>query len=502
MATAWGYGTAPFVSSGLAQGPIDRVSVNAATPPMTDSQLLPAPPPAAMLPPPPPARDLHGARARITLEKVKLEIESVRGVLGDVNGLGEAVKGLQNQVELLLAERAAQDQALEDRVKVAVQTACEEHTSKIKADLEAVSRRLFPASVDASKGRNSYNLRTADSLGATLRKDVEERFAQFETLLEKRLGSGGGANGQHSAQLGELQNGIESLSRTVDRQADVVRRLQEEVIGLGKRLDEKANGELKKHSKGAKQSANPPLGAQVTPMPALSSVCAADLTISAERRTVGAPAVDDKSTIVSSPSLPRPSPPRRKVPLRQLANSVVRPGAGTSPQQAANAGDATCAGTSGSAPERATHVGPFGLARSLGTSTSTTTTRMRICSPERQTPTRRRLLEPSEALTSSMGSSRTKTTFGPSPTLIAEEARRSIMQQQAAKRRRTIKQDESLGSPRVQQGEEAGYALMSDVVNEQGGAEEASGGGPAGAAGEELAEEHGSSSEGEPSTQE
>lgn len=76
------------------------------------------------------------------------------------------------------------------------------------------------------------------------------------------------------------------------------------------------------------------------------------------------------------------------------------------------------------------------------------------------------------------------------------------MQQQAAKRRRTIKQDESLGSPRVQQGEEAGYALMSDVVNEQGGAEEASGGGPAGAAGEELAEEHGSSSEGEPSTQE
>lgn len=108
MATAWGYGTAPFVSSGLAQGPIDRVSVNAATPPMTDSQLLPAPPPAAMLPPPPPARDLHGARARITLEKVKLEIESVREVLGYTNALGEAVKGLQNQVELLLAERAAQ----------------------------------------------------------------------------------------------------------------------------------------------------------------------------------------------------------------------------------------------------------------------------------------------------------------------------------------------------------------------------------------------------------
>lgn len=107
MATAWGYSTAPFVSNGLVQTPLDRVSANAATPPPTDSQLLPAPPPAAMLPPPPPARDLHGARARITLEKVKLEIETVREVLGDVNGLGEAVKGLQNQVELLLAERAA-----------------------------------------------------------------------------------------------------------------------------------------------------------------------------------------------------------------------------------------------------------------------------------------------------------------------------------------------------------------------------------------------------------
>lgn len=104
MATARGYSPA----NGLAHTAIDRVSANAATPPMTDSQLLPAPPPAAMLPPPPPARDLHGARARITLEKIKLEIESVREVLGDVNGLGEAVKGLQNQVELLLAERAAQ----------------------------------------------------------------------------------------------------------------------------------------------------------------------------------------------------------------------------------------------------------------------------------------------------------------------------------------------------------------------------------------------------------
>ena len=303
----------------------------------------------------------------------------------------------------------------------------------------------------------------------------------------------------------------------------MVRRLQGEVIGLGKQLEEKASGEvslhireqlhssadlkmrtqqLKQHSGGGKQSADPPFGAQVTPTPALSSVrAAAGLTMSAERRTVGAPAVDDKSTTASSPSLPRPSPPRRKVPLRQLANPITRPGAATSPLQAAKDGQATCAGSPGSDPERSAHVGPFGLARPR--ETSTTTTRMRIFSPERQTPSRRRLLEPSEALTSSMGSSRTKATSGPPPTMGAEEERRSIMQQQqqqqAAKRRRTIKQDESQGSSLVQQGEEEGYDLMRDVVHEQGGAGEVKAGRGAGAAAEE---EHDSSSESEPSTQE
>ena len=61
-------------------------------------------------------------------------------------------------------------QALEDRVKVAVQTACQQQTSKIKADLEVVSRRLSSASVDPDRARNNYNLRTADDLEATLRR--------------------------------------------------------------------------------------------------------------------------------------------------------------------------------------------------------------------------------------------------------------------------------------------------------------------------------------------
>lgn len=258
--------------------------------------------------------------------------------------------------------------------------------------------------------------------------------------------------------------------------------------------------QLKQPSGRANNSANPPLGVQVTPTPALASApAAAGLIISAERRTVAAPAVDDKSTTASSPSLPRPSPPRRKVPLRQLANSITRPGAGTSPLQAAKDGQATCAGSPGSAPERSAHVGPFGLARPR--ETSTMTTRMRIFSPERQTPNRRRLLEPSETLTSSVCSSRTKTTTGPSPTMGAEEERRSIMQQQqqAAKRRRTIKQDESQGSSLARQGEEEGDDLMRDVGHEQGGAGEVNAGRGAGAAAEE---EHGSSSEGEPSKQE
>lgn len=365
----------------------------------------------------------------------------------------------------------------------------------------------------------------ADNFETALRKDVKERFAQFETLLEERLGSTA-ADRQPSAQLGELRHDIESLSKTVDRQAEVVRRLQGEVTGLGKRFEEKANGAVsplfrqrpsvkrsieeatQQHSGGASYSANPTPGVQVTPTPALSSIRAADLTIAAEKRPAGAPAIEDKSTTASSPSLPRPSPPRRKVPLRQLANSVIRPGAGTSPLHAANDGEATRAGTPGSAPGRAAHVGPFGLARPLGTSKSTRTTRT-IFSPERPTPSRRRLLEPSEcALTSSLCSSRTKATTGPSPTVGAEregaeeeekKKRRSIMQQQqAAKRRRTIKQDESQGSSLVQQGEEEGYDLMSDVIHEQGDGGEVKNGREEGA----VAEEHGSSSEGEPSTQE
>lgn len=233
---------------------------------------------------------------------------------------------------------------------------------------------------------------------------------------------------------------------------------------------------------GANYSANSPLGAQVTPTPAR----AADSPITAERGTSIAHPVDDKSANASSPSLPRPSPSRRKVPLRQLANSVIRPDAGTSPLRAADAGKATWAGTPGSAPARAARIGPFGLTRPVGT----TTVRMRIVSPERQTHSRRRLLDPSEASTSSVCSSRTKATLGPSPTVSAEEERRSMMQQQAAKRRRTIKQDESQGSPQLQ-GEEKGYGLVSDVSKEQGDAGEGA-----------AAGERGSSSEGEPSTQE
>lgn len=103
MAAAWGY--RPATLGWMPQPALETAAPSAAAL-VSDSQPLPAPPAAAMLPPPPPARDLHGTRARITLEKVKLEIEAVREVLAEVDGLHDAVKGLQAQVELLRAERA------------------------------------------------------------------------------------------------------------------------------------------------------------------------------------------------------------------------------------------------------------------------------------------------------------------------------------------------------------------------------------------------------------
>ncbi|GAA5990996.1 hypothetical protein JCM10908_006493 [Rhodotorula pacifica] len=496
MAAARGYDPIAFVfypqDSHLAA--VQRnASANA---PLTDSQILPAPPPAAMLPPPPPARDLHGARARITLEKVKLEIEAVREVLGEVAALGEAVEGLRGEVELLKAERDAKDRASEERVTLAVKVACEAHVHSLKTDLDAVLQSLL-ASVKSSETRAHQHALDARRLEARVNKQVEDRLAQLNLQLDKRAE----AAQQPSGQVDLLRAEMKRLRETIAHQNDAIRRLEGKVYALTGR-DSTGGTSASSHPGGRNDASSSPFGLQVTPT-SLSPAGPATTSTSVLKKADATPAADYKSTTTSSSSVRPPSPPRRKVPLRQLVNQAVQ-----SPMP--NFARVEASAAAGPSTPHHKVMRPLQVASNLASSRAGPGRAALLFSLDKQTPNRRRLLEPDVGLASASTSSNIVlggTVHTTSHKRLLEREEEAERRAQAAKRRRTIKQDESQGSSNVEQGigSKQGGARMGRTAGQDTAAAVSgleAGFGLVATARGGGGEEHSCSSEGEPDTQE
>ncbi|GAA5860825.1 hypothetical protein JCM3774_003155 [Rhodotorula dairenensis] len=479
MADRWGYG--PNTSRTLPQlayGP----GPHAAAASLPDSQLLPAPPPAAMLPPPPPARDLHGARARITLEKVKLEIEAVREVLAEVDGLREAVKGLQTQVDLLRAERDATDQAVEDRVARAVKSACDEYARKLKASLEQVAHQVL-ASVASSESRAKQSDDAVLALETSLRQEFRAQVVQIEAEIEKRFVRLEKSE-RHPVELRKHTQDFDSLDTASKGQAAPVRRVEAKTSDLAQQLpDRQAAG---RHLG--------TVGTQVAPTPSLPSRVPTIPTAQVKP----AAATGNKSTTASSPSLPPPSPPRRKVPLRPLVNQIVAAGGkATSPLTA----NPTEKGYTLAFPYAVAHVGFGPLATRASADQQTPMGRRRLLVPEDLTG---RASSGSDWTEIGMIVPRTTTTrrlcSGPEEGAMEDENRRA----RAAKCRRTIKQDESLGSSSSSTAQQdvlrARDVGAASIAASSSRGMHASKGEPR--PGTDCREEHESSSEEEPDTEE
>ncbi|BGP56510.1 hypothetical protein JCM8202v2_004131 [Rhodotorula sphaerocarpa] len=194
-----------------------------------------------MLPPPPPARDLHGARVRITLDKVKLELESVREALEEVGALGEAVKSLRKEVELLARERDERgkhtftnpddgidamhtDRALQDKVAETVQAACEAHTRSLRANLAPVMQELLD-SVQSSERRASRFATDAKCASARILEQLEARCAEVRGVAVKEAERTVRAS-EGLKELGKLRVELQEAQATIARQAARMDRLE------------------------------------------------------------------------------------------------------------------------------------------------------------------------------------------------------------------------------------------------------------------------------------
>lgn len=92
MSLAWPTQYAP------ASFPATQLHASATAPPPPAPSSLPL---SSALPPAPPARDLHSARIKFVLDKVRLELDAAREAVKEVCKLQEAVEGVREEVRVL-----------------------------------------------------------------------------------------------------------------------------------------------------------------------------------------------------------------------------------------------------------------------------------------------------------------------------------------------------------------------------------------------------------------
>ncbi|BGP17642.1 hypothetical protein JCM10213_001294 [Rhodosporidiobolus nylandii] len=261
------------------------------------------------LPPAPPAADLHGARIKLTLDKVKLELEAVKRALDDVKVLGEAIEGIREETRLI---KLPADAELEKRILDAVRQLLASQFEPLAAKLDACSSSVLAAIATSEK-----DTRAALSSAQAATKDASAKASEVEKKLKKELKDGlKGVGEKGERRVKALEKQLKELKDATDEQAQDVALWEEEVDGLENRVEALENGMKRAQELSAVPLAFSPAAEKATsalvPSPPLPLRQPA-LHASTAAATVVSPAsvAPPLRSVDPSSSLSADSPPRR-----------------------------------------------------------------------------------------------------------------------------------------------------------------------------------------------
>ncbi|GAA5942030.1 hypothetical protein JCM3775_004321 [Rhodotorula graminis] len=180
-------------------------------------------------PPPPPPTSLDAARLRLTLERVKLELDGAREAVDEVLALREAVDSLGDEVRLGKEDRRAQGAVLEQQVLSALPAALDTVLAPLREAVTALGDSLATNQRRAEERLSALEARF-EREGAA----ASERTGRVER--EVRDGSAG-ATAALGAQLGALESKVTELERAGEAQREAFERLSSEVARVWARLE-------------------------------------------------------------------------------------------------------------------------------------------------------------------------------------------------------------------------------------------------------------------------
>ncbi|GAA5825085.1 hypothetical protein JCM11251_006093 [Rhodosporidiobolus azoricus] len=253
--------------------------------------------------PAPPATDVHGARIKLTLDKVRLELAAVKTALEDVKRLGEGVEGMREEVRLMRVGRDEKDAALEKRILASISDLLSPHFSTLSSSLDQATTSIL-GTVRTHAKRVEVRVEgveeAVEKQGEKVKSVVEEvksikdLVAQVSERTEDREYS-------HMKKLGEVKSAVEA-------QVGALMVWEKRVIVVEKRIQDVEESLSKRSSPSFPATDALPRPASDSPGTAVVHLASAP------------PATF--STSSSDSPIKADSPPRRRPPRRTLLPAV------------------------------------------------------------------------------------------------------------------------------------------------------------------------------------
>ncbi|CDR39632.1 hypothetical protein NBRC10512_000002 [Rhodotorula toruloides] len=224
MSLAWPTQYAP------ASFPATQLHASATAPPPPAPSSLPL---SSALPPAPPARDLHSARIKFVLDKVRLELDAAREAVKEVCKLQEAVEGVREEVRVLKRGWDERERELKEAFVEAVKETMEEHLAPLRVGLASLADQ-FNASLSTQKCEFDAALKDAS---ASVVRETEEKVRLVEEEVGKRIQDvRGQIKDEMRAATQKLEEKLTGVVRTAEGDAATVRALEDKVEELEGKL--------------------------------------------------------------------------------------------------------------------------------------------------------------------------------------------------------------------------------------------------------------------------